>query len=51
MLDYHFSGFSLIHITANKELSLAQLVKGVDVCPDHPGSSSRRVKFGCLLFS
>jgi len=32
-----------------KEAELAQLVKGVHVYPDDPGSSPRPGEFGCLF--
>jgi hypothetical protein len=35
----------------SKEAELAQLDKGVDVYPDHPGSSPHRGEFGCLFSS
>jgi hypothetical protein len=36
--------------TTLKELSLDQLVKGVGVRPDHPGTSPLRHEFGSYFF-
>jgi hypothetical protein len=44
---YYYNSHKICHI---EEVSLAHLVREVDVQPSHPGSSLHRCEFGFLFF-